>query len=394
MIVIIGAGISGLGIGWRLAQAGRAVTVIERGQAGMGATWAAAGMLAPQVESEHGEEGLLPLLLESRSMWAEFARELEAASGIDVGYRDEGTMVIALDRDDREMIEHRYQYLSGLGLELQWLTGAEARVLEPHLIRGVAGAIYSPQDHQVDNRAVARALCAAYLEAGGMLREDTEVLEIVSAGDRVTGVRLPDEILYAEAVVVAAGAWSRNIVGLTEALRPPVRPVKGQMVAVRMDPDAPLLRHVVWGRHIYLVPREDGRLLIGATIEEMGFDTEITVGGVMDLLRETWEALPGIYDLPLVETWAGLRPTSRDDAPILGPTALDGLVMATGHHRNGILLCPITAMAISRYLLSGEVIEEIRPFGLSRFEGAAKRGNGAAPATVAAQVDAGVEAEE
>ncbi|MBT5050873.1 MAG: glycine oxidase ThiO [Rhodospirillaceae bacterium] len=373
MIVIVGGGICGLGIGWRLAQAGQDVCVIDRGEANKAATWAAAGMLAPQAEAEHAEEALLPLALESRAMWVDFAGDLLTATGIDVDYRAEGTLVVALDRDDREYLEHRYSYFRELGLGVEWLSGYEARQKEPFLARAVTGAIFSPLDHQVDNRRVGDALKDAYLQAGGTLREHTEIDEILLQGDHVTGVRIGAEEIAAEAVVVAAGAWSRNIPGLPEHVRPPVRPLKGQMVAVQMPSDAPLIQHVVWGPgnsivpSIYLAPKGDGRLIIGATVEEMGFDTELTAGGLFELLRSAWEALPGIYDLPVVESWAGLRPASRDDAPILGPTAIDGLVMATGHHRNGILLAPITARAVSDYLLTGRVASIIQPFLLERF---------------------------
>jgi glycine oxidase len=174
-------------------------------------------------------------------------------------------------------------------------------------------------------------------------------------------------------VVIAAGAWSRNIPGMPEAVRPPVRPLKGQMIALRMETGNPILRHVVWGPglslvpQVYFAPKSDGRLLIGATVEEMGFDTGLTGGGLFELLRQAYEALPGIYELPVDEIWAGLRPASRDDAPILGPTSVDGLVMATGHHRNGILLAPVTADYVARYLLDGTVAEAMRPFMLDRF---------------------------
>ncbi len=367
-VAIVGAGVCGLGIGWRLAQAGRAVTVVDRGRAGRGASWAAAGMLAPQVEAEPGEEALLPLLLESRDMWEGFATELERASGADVGYRAEGTLVVALDRDDREKLKFRYDYLMGLGgLTLEWLTGAEARRREPHLARGVTGGIASPLDHQVDNRKVVEALATAFRAAGGALVEDCAVEEVMHEGGRVTGLRLAERTIPAETVVLAAGAWSRNIAGIPEGARPPVRPVKGQMLALQMDPAAPLTEHVIWGPDCYLVPRGDGRLVVGATVEEMGFDTRLTGGGMFELLRAAWETLPGIYDLPLVESWAGLRPASRDDAPILGTTELEGLILATGHHRNGILLTPITADAISRLVLEGTASAAIRPFSLDRF---------------------------
>ena len=373
MIVIVGGGICGLGIGWRLAKAGCAVTVIDRDKAAMAATWAAAGMLAPQAEAEHAEEALLPLAMESCRMWPSFADELRSESGIDVDYRTEGTLVVSLDRDDLELLEHRFTYLRDLGLNVAWLSGYEARQKEPYLSRGVSGALYSPEDHQVDNRLVGSALKACFINAGGNLLENTSVDEILINAGGVTGVRVGDQEIKAEAVVVAAGAWSRNIAGLPTEASPPVRPLKGQMLAVQMSRTAPILQQVLWGPgnsivpSIYLAPKSDGRVIIGATVEEMGFDTSLTAGGLFELLRSAWEVLPGIYDLPVVESWAGLRPASRDDAPILGPTEIDGLVMATGHHRNGILLAPITADTVSNYLLTGTVANIMRPFMLDRF---------------------------
>ncbi len=367
MIAIIGGGICGLGIGWRLAQAGRAVTVFDRGQAGRETTWAAAGMLAPHAEAEPGEEALLPLIRESLALWKPFAAELEAVSGLALDYRGEGTLIVALDRDERENLGSLFTYRQGLGLPVEWLSGLEARRLEPHLSRNVTAGVLCPQDHQVDSRKTVEALRKAFLSAGGSLREHCEVLEVRTDRERVTGVTTAAGPQDAETVVVAAGPWSRNIPGLPEDARPPVRPLKGQMLALQMPPEAPLVAHVLWTQYGYLVPRSDGRLLVGATVEEMGFDREMTAGGLYEVLRHAWEALPGIYDLPVLETWAGLRPTSRDDAPILGPTALEGLVMATGHHRNGILLAPVTARAVSDFILSGTLAPAIAPFTLARF---------------------------
>jgi len=373
MIAIIGGGICGLGIGWRLVQAGQQVTIFDRGSTGREATWAAAGMLAPQVEVEHGEEVLLPLALESRAMWKDFASELFNETAIDVDYREEGTLVVGLNRDDIEHLQNRMTYFEKLGLDVKWLSGHEIRKKQPHLGRSVGGGIYSALDHQVDNRMVAMALKKAFLGAGGIVRENVEVLGVKTSAGRVTGLELSDDEVKVDIVVIAAGAWSRNIFGLPETSRPPVRPLKGQMVAVQMDSQSPLIDTVIWGPgngvvpSIYLAPKADGRLLIGATVEEMGFDKNLTAGGLMELLRWAWDILPGIYDLPVVESWAGLRPTSRDDAPILGPTSTTGIVMATGHHRNGVLLAPITARVISDYLVSGTVDKIMRPFSLNRF---------------------------
>ena len=365
MIAIIGGGICGLSIGWRLALAGRPVTIFERGEAGRGATWAAAGMLGAQLEAEPGEETLLPLLLESRDLWPEFAEELEAASGMSVGLRREGTLAVALDRDDAEKLAFNYDYHRSQGLEMEWLDGRQARALEPYLSPKVMAAVFSPRDHQVDNRKAAVALKRAFINAGGILREQAEVEEILSDRRRITGIWVAGEEIACETVVLAAGAWSRGIKGLPENMRPPVRPVKGQMLSLRM-PEA-LLQHVVAGPGAYLVPRLDGVLLIGATVEEQSFDTALTAGGIYELLRRARDCMPGIHELEIAEMWAGLRPTSRDDAPILGPAALDGLVIATGHHRNGILLAPITARVIADYLLTGRWRDDLRRFAPERF---------------------------
>ena len=366
--VIIGAGVAGLGIAWRLAQAGCAVTVYDRGEAGHGASWAAAGMLAAAVETEPGEEPLLQLALESQILWPDFADELEAASGISVEYRGEGTLVLALNRDDAEQLRHSFEFQTRLGLDLEWLSGVEVRRREPHLKPGIAGAVLSPRDHQVDNRCLGRALAAAVRGAGVALYENCPVREVVVTRGRAAGVVTDRDTEPADVVVLAAGAWSREIGGLPASASPPVRPIKGQMMALQMDPAAPLLSHVVWlPRGGYLVPRRDGRLIVGGTVEERGFDATITAGGLLALIDGAWRALPGIEELPVAETWVGFRPGSRDDAPMLGPGALDGLVIATGHHRNGILLTPVTAAVVSSYILTGRLPELARPFSPERF---------------------------
>ena len=357
----------GLGIGWRLAEAGCAVSAFDRSRAGHGATWAAAGMLAAGVVTEPGEERLLALTRESQLLWPDFARAVEAASGTSVDYRDEGTLVVALTRDDVERLRFNYDFQRGLGLELDWLSGAEARKREPYLRAGTAAGVFSRHDHQVDNRKLAEALKAAFLGAGGALHEQAEITGLDIQAGRVTGVVVGETRHPADIVVLAAGAWSRDIPGLPASARPPVRPLKGQMLALRMNPDAPILRHVLWAPGVYLVPRHDGRLIVGATTEEKGFDASITAGGVFALLEAAWRALPTVEELAIDEMWVGFRPGSRDDAPILGPTPVEGLVLATGHHRNGILLAPVTAAAISHYILTGEVPASIRGFGLDRF---------------------------
>ena len=367
-VVVIGAGVIGLGIAWRLA-ARAAVTVFDRGKAGAGASHAAAGMLAACAEAEPGEETLVALGRESQRRWPAFAEELERTTGVDVELRTEGTLVVALTADDQATIAHHLEFQRQLALPLEWLSAAATRAREPRLAGKIAGALFSPEDHQVDNRKLAHALRIAAEQAGVDIREHQPVKEFVVQGGQARGVVLDDGTsIPADIVVLAAGAWSRGIGGLPPDRRPPVRPIKGQMLALRMDPAAPLLSHVLWAPGVYLVPRRDGRLIVGATVEEKGFDDTITAGGLLTLLEAAWRAIPAVEELPVDEIWVGHRPGSRDDAPILGPGPLAGLFYATGHHRNGILLAPVTADAMARLILDDVVEPAIKPFGLERFQ--------------------------
>ncbi len=366
-VAIIGAGVAGLGIAWRLGERA-AVTVFDRATAGSGASHAAAGMLAACCEAEPGEEALVALGRESQARWPAFAEELERASGVDVELRREGTLVLALTADDQAEIAHRLEFQRRLDLPLEWLPPAATRAREPHLAGKLAGALFSPQDHQVDNRKLTQALRIAAESVGAAIHENRPVKEILAQGGRAKGVVLDDGTTApADIVVLAAGAWSRQIGGLPPDRRPPVRPIKGQMLALQMDATAPLLNHVVWAPGAYLVPRRDGRLIVGATVEEKGFDKTITAGGMLTLLEAAWRAVPAIEELPIAEIWVGHRPGSRDDAPILGRGPLEGLFYATGHHRNGILLAPVTADAMAQLVLDDQLDAAIRPFGLERF---------------------------
>ena len=367
-VAIIGAGVIGLAIAWRLAARGTSVQVFDRGAAGAGASHAAAGMLAACAEAEPGEEALVALGRESQARWGAFAAELLAASGIDVELRPEGTLLLALTADDQARLTHQLVFQQKLDLPLQWISAADTRRREPHLAGKLAGAVFSPEDTQVDNRKLVAALRVAAEAAGVSVREYRSVSAISSRGGRVDGIILADGTkVEADVVVLAAGAWARGIEGVDPKLRPPVRPIKGQMLALRMDSAAPLLSHVVWAPGAYLVPRRDGRLLVGATVEEKGYDTSLTAGGILTLLEAAWRAVPAIEELAVDEMWVGHRPGSRDDAPILGAGPIDGLIYATGHHRNGILLAPITADAMARLILDGVVEAVIRPFGIERF---------------------------
>lgn len=365
-IAIVGAGVVGLAIGWRLAEAGCRVDIFDAGKAGMGASHAAAGMLAACAEAEPGEETLLDLNRESQRLWPAFAAELEAASGLRVDLRESGTLVVALTADDAAKLRHQHAFQKKLGLPVEWLTAAEARRREPHLATQLAGALWCPEDHQVDNRKVAAALKAAALKAGVTLHEDMPVTKVETASDRFRGVMVGGERHKADMIVLAAGAWSRGV-DIAPVAPLPVRPIKGQMLALQMDPANPVLSHVLWGPGTYMVPRRDGRLIIGATVEEKGFDTQLTAGGQLALLTHAWRALPTIEELPIIEQWVGFRPGSRDDAPILGPSEVDGLVYATGHHRNGILLLPVTAKVMADLILEGRLDPLAAPFGADRF---------------------------
>ena len=367
-VAIIGAGVIGLGIAWRLAMRGVPVAVFDKGACGAGASHAAAGMLAACAEAEPGEEALVTLGRASQARWPAFAAELKQASGVDVGLRPEGTLVVALTSDDQARLSHQLVFQHKLGLPLQWITAAETRRREPHLAGKLAGAVFSPEDTQVDNRKLAAALRIAAEAAGAGISEHQAVKTISNDAGRVDGIVLADgRKVAADVVVLAAGAWSRSIEGLAPELRPPVRPIKGQMLALRMDPTAPLLTHVVWAPGAYLVPRLDGRLLVGATVEEKGYDTSLTAGGILTLLEAAWRVVPAVEELPIDEMWVGHRPGSRDDAPILGTGLIDGLIYATGHHRNGILLTPITADAIAELVFEGAADPAIRPFSIERF---------------------------
>ncbi|MFE2722961.1 glycine oxidase ThiO [Kitasatospora sp. NPDC059327] len=372
-VLVVGGGVIGLAVAWRAARLGlRDIAVVDPDPGG-GAARVAAGMLAPVTELQYGEEPLLRLGMASNERYAAFAAELtEASGGRDTGYRRCGTLAVALDSDDREELRELHSFHQRLGLDSRWLTGREARKLEPMLAPAVRGGLHVTEDHQVDGRRLAGALVLACERAGVRLHR-AEATELLVEDGRAVGVRLGDaRTLTADRTVLAAGSRSHLLPGLPAGVLPAIRPVKGQILRLRIPPAyRPFLsrnvRAVVRGRHLYLVPRENGELVIGATSEEQGYDTTVTAGGVYELLRDAHEVVPGITELPLVETSAGLRPGSPDNAPLLGPTALPGLVAATGHYRNGVLLTPVTADLVAEYLATGRTPELAEPFSPTRF---------------------------
>jgi glycine oxidase len=354
-VAIVGGGVIGLAVAWRARERGMSVTVIERDATGRGTSHVAAGMLAPVVEVEFGEAGrrVLELGLRSAGMWPAFASELEAAGGTEVGLRRTGTLVVARDDDEARELERQIAFRDSLGLRTERLRPSEAREREPALAPTVRLALAAPDDHSVDPRLVLVALRSACVSAGVQLREHTPVaqVELDGPGTRVTGVALADgERVHAGQVVMAAGAWTEQIEGLPPGARVPVRPVKGQVLRLR-DPAGPgLLERVVRFEGGYLVPRGDGRYVLGATVEERGFELQPTVGGVYELLRDAHELVPGVSELHVEELCVGLRPGTPDNAPVIGPGALAGLMWATGHYRNGILLAPLTAELVAQDL--------------------------------------------
>ncbi|MEU0832098.1 glycine oxidase ThiO [Streptomyces sp. NPDC005969] len=374
-VLVIGGGIIGLVTAWRAAQRGLRTAVVDP-EPGGGAAQVAAGMLAAVTELHYGEQMLLGLTTASAARYPAFAAELEAASGQDIGFRACGTLAVALDSDDRAHLRELHALQQRSGLESEWLTGRECRRLEPMLAPGVRGGLRVDGDHQVDPRRLAAALLTACERAGVVFHRDwAERLGV--ARDRATGALLAAGTeLAADQVVLASGSLSGRLAGLPDEVVPPVRPVKGQVLRLTVPAAyAPFLtrtvRAVVRGGHVYLVPRENGELVVGATSEEMGWDTTVTAGGVYELLRDAHELVPGITELPLAETRAGLRPASPDNAPLLGPTALPGLHLATGHHRNGVLLTPVTGDAMAELLTTGELPAVARPFAPGRFAPAA-----------------------
>jgi glycine oxidase len=353
-VVVVGAGVIGLSCGWRAAQRGLSVLVVERERPGAGSSGVAAGMLAPVTEADFGEQALLRLNLESVRAWPAFADEL----GEHNGYEPHGALVVAADRDDAEELRRLHAFQRSLGLEAEWLGPRACRRLEPGLSPRVAGGIHAAGDHQVDPRALLAALSRALDAAGGELVCGAEVEAVELDGDRATGVRIRGGVTIAAGdVVVAAGSWSSSI-----APAPPVRPVKGQIL--RFAAAAPLASRLIRTPRCYVVTRASGEVVIGATQEERGFDTRVTADGVFRLLEAALEVLPDVAELELLEAGARLRPASPDNAPMIGSFGVEGLVWATGHHRNGILLAPVTADQVCELICSGAV----PAFSPERFE--------------------------
>jgi glycine oxidase len=371
-VAVVGAGVIGLSIAWRLARRGLSVAVFDRGAAGGGASLAATGMLAAAAEHEPGDPELLALALESQRIWPEFGRALEAQSGIDIDFRESGTLVVALVRDEVERLRFRHDLHKRCGLSTRWLGGPQVRELEPALRPSVAAGLFCPDDHQVDPRLVMAALRGAVQASGAELFEHCAVEALDLSGGRVCGVQTAAGRCRAATVVLAAGAWTAGNL-LPAGLAVPVRPLKGQALALLTSAETGTLTHIVWTEQVHMAPKGDGRLIVGATVEERDFDAAVTAGGLYALLEGARRAFPSVEEMAVETIWTGFRPSSIDDAPILGASGIHGLVVATGHHRNGYLLAPVTASAIEALVADGRMPDVAQPFGLDRFGGPATR---------------------
>lgn len=366
-VVVVGGGAIGLAIAWRTATRGASVTVVDPAPAS-GASWVAAGMLAPVGEAQVGEEPLLALGLDSWERYPVFVGELEAASGCSTGFRDCGSLFIARDADEWAALTRDAGLRTALGLDMLALSSHECRRIEPRLAPRVRGGLLAEGDRQIDPRALLRALLAACERAGVTFVRETAA--IATSGGRVTGISSLAGGVDAGAVVLAAGSASARVSGVPAQAVPPVRPVKGQILRLRQRGGEPLTGHLIRGRDVYLVPRGDGRVVIGATVEEQGEDTAVTAGAVDDLLRDARDLVPDVAELELVETSAGLRPGTPDNAPIIGWSSVARLMIATGHYRNGILLTPVTADSVAAMLSDDEAPAVVTPFAPQRFAAA------------------------
>lgn len=370
-VVVIGGGVIGLSIAWRLARRGEAVVVLERDRVGQAASRVAAGMLAAAAEVGFEEPELYDLCRDSLREWPAYAESLESESGHALDYRSFGTLVVADDRDAAEALRRGFRFQEEQGYPVSWLTGSEALEQEPMLSPRIVAAVSVPEDHAIDNRALLAALGTAIKKAGGEIREGIEVtnIETLSATPSVEVVTEDSgehTRIEASRIVVAAGAWTSDLEGWPNEEKPSIRPVKGQILELRMR--APFaLKHVVRGPKAYLVPRSDGRLIVGATSEEMGFDPRLTVGGVYGIMDGAWEIVPGILDQDLLNIDVGFRPASRDHQPIIGFTTNPRIFLALGHYRHGIVLSAITALAAERMLLDDEDDPRVAAFSPGRF---------------------------
>jgi glycine oxidase len=366
-VIVVGGGVVGLSLAYELGRRGRLVLVLDRDDLPGVATRAAAGMLAPTSEADLADRTLVDLELDSLRRYPAFVAGLEGLTGQSCGYRTDGTLWVALNRDQEGDLERLASMQSAKGLSAPWLSSREVLAREGHLSGRVVAGLLIEDDHQVDPRALGAALRTAIATLGGRLVTGCRVMRIDDAAGRVSGVSgVAGDTRFrvaCDVAVLAAGVWSGEVDAPLPALG--LRPVKGQLVRLG-GPE--LLRHVVRSPDVYLVPRRGGELLLGATMEEQGFDALPTAGAALDLLREAWRILPGLYDLAVTELSVGFRPAVRDHRPVIGAATTRGLYVAAGHFRNGVLLAPATAHHLAGWIAGGPAPAALAPFGVERLE--------------------------
>jgi len=368
-VIIIGAGVIGLTVARALAQRGlREVMLIERGRPGAAASWAAGGILAPQVEVDHKDD-FFQLACASRDMYPEFAASLKEETGVDVQLDVTGTLCLGFTPEDQTELRHRYEWQQGEGFDLEWLTGEQARRLEPSISDQVVCALRFPRDFQVENRRLVDALVRANEELGVQVVTGSSVTALRIKDEKVHGVDTSNGFVEAQVVVIAAGAWSSLIKAPVNTPGwPPfeIEPVRGQMLCFETHPQ--IARHVIYSARGYLVPRHDGRVLAGSTVEHVGFDQSVTNEGREAIRSMALEIAPAIAGLPIIDSWAGFRPRAKDGLPVLGSFAeVAGLFFAAGHYRNGILLAPITGKVLADAIVDGQMPASFESFSPNRF---------------------------
>ena len=366
-VVVAGGGVVGLSVAWRLAELGLQTVLVHDSAARTPASWVAAGMLAPVTEAAYGEDELLAANLRSLRDFPEFLSALSAAAGREVKAWPQRTIFAALDRDQAEALRRLFDFQQSLGLQVNWLDRRACRAEEPSLHTSTIAGILAAGDTAVDPRDLLDALAVAVKQAGAAVIEGVRV-SAVEPGDPAALVCEDGRRFIAGHIVMAAGCWTGSVEGLPPWTAQCLRPVKGQILRLSPRGGRPCpIAHVVRTEEVYLVPRPSGEVAVGATVEEQGFDTAVTADAVFELLRSAQEAVPEIREMVVSELSAGLRPGTPDNAPLIGPAGLEGITLATGHYRNGILLAPATADAIAEMVTAGKAPEWALPFSPLRF---------------------------
>lgn len=364
-VIVVGAGTIGMSIAWRLAQAKLLVLVLDRQEPGREASFASAGMLAPYTEAEE-DTPLLRLAIASREIYPAFLQEIESESGISTHYRDEGALFLAFTEHEANPLEHRYQWQKRMGFAVERLEAKDLQKAESALSPHIKLGLFYPGDHQLDNRAMLDAMLAAIKKKNVEVQSGVKIERLICERNRVVGVASGNQRFFAKIIVLAAGAWSPEIdTGAGENL--PVYPTRGQIVAVKSS--SPLLRHTLRYEGGYVAVFPGNRLLLGGTMEDVGYSKANTIEAMSRILARACAFAPAIASCEFVEAWAGLRPNTTDHLPILGLSSREGLIYATGHFRNGMLLTPVTAQIISELIISGHTSTDLTPFRVQRFQG-------------------------